>query len=151
VVELRNAVATSARLIPVAHGSDRVHRRRRRLSARVIELLVRIAGCSQETLASAREFLSWPRISSPNCLVCDVGLPDLNGLELRPLVADRHDMPIIFITGYSDVPRAMQAGATGFLIKPFSDEVLLNALRQAFERSDDALCHAAGNSLLQHR
>jgi FixJ family two-component response regulator len=119
-----------------------------------LELLVRIAGWRAETFASARDFLSWPRISGPSCLVCDVTLPDLSGLDLQQLVADRHEMPIIFITGHSDVPmsvRAMKAGAIEFLIKPFADEALLNALRDAIERSEDTLRHAASGRLLQHR
>jgi FixJ family two-component response regulator len=96
-----------------------------------------------ETFASAGEFLARPRVLSPSCLVLDVGLPDLNGLVLQERVAaDRADMPIIFITGYGDVPmtaRAMKAGAVEFLTKPFGDDVLLGAIRQALEHSRIAL------------
>jgi FixJ family two-component response regulator len=107
-----------------------------------LELLIRFAGWEPETYASAREFLARPRVSTPNCLVLDVSLPDLNGLDLQKLVADRTDMPVIFITGYGDIPmtvRAMKAGAVEFLTKPFDDEVLLGAIRQAVERSAGAL------------
>ena len=112
-----------------------------------LELMIRWAGWQPETFASAREFLSHPRVLAPSCLVLDVNLPDLNGLDLQKRVAgDRIDMPIIFITGYGDVPmtvQAMKAGAVEFLMKPFSDEVLLNAIRHAIERSQTALGHEA--------
>jgi FixJ family two-component response regulator len=103
-----------------------------------LELLIDSVGLKPRTFASAHEFLSHPRASQPHCLVLDVGLPDLSGLDLQRLVADRRDMPIIFITGYGDVPtsvQAMKAGAVEFLTKPFSDEVLLTAVREAIERS----------------
>jgi len=108
-----------------------------------LELLIRNAGWHPEIFASAREFLVRPRSFSSNCLILDVGLPDINGLDLQKLVADRIDMPIIFITGYGDVPmtvKAMKAGAVEFLTKPFSDEVLLAAIRSAIERSRVTLC-----------
>jgi FixJ family two-component response regulator len=112
-----------------------------------LELMIRWAGWQPEIFASAREFLSHPRVLAPSCLVLDVNLPDLNGLDLQKRVAgDRIDMPIIFITGYGDVPmtvQAMKAGAVEFLMKPFSDDVLLNAIRQAIERSQTALGHEA--------
>jgi FixJ family two-component response regulator len=107
-----------------------------------LELLIRFAGWQPEMFASAREFLACPRVLIPNCLVLDVSLPDLNGLDLQKLVGDRIDMPIIFITGYGDIPmtvRAMKAGAAEFLTKPFDDEVLLGAIRQSLERSRAAL------------
>jgi FixJ family two-component response regulator len=112
-----------------------------------LELLIRCAGWQPETFASAQEFLAHPRVLAPSCLVLDVGLPDLNGLDLQQRVAaDRTDMPIIFITGHGDVPmtvRAMKAGAVEFLTKPFGDAVLLTAIRQAIERSHAALDEAA--------
>jgi FixJ family two-component response regulator len=112
-----------------------------------LELLIRHAGWQPEVFASAREFLSRPRALGPSCLVLDVSLPDLNGLDLQKLLADRvADMPIIFITGYGDVPmtvRAMKAGAVEFLTKPFSDDVLLSAIRHAIERSHMALAEEA--------
>jgi FixJ family two-component response regulator len=108
-----------------------------------LALLIDSAGLQPETFASAQEFLSCPRILAPSCLVLDVTLPDLNGLELQKRVAaNRTDMPIIFITGYGDVPmtvQAMKAGAVEFLTKPFSDKVLLSAIQQAIDRSSTAL------------
>lgn len=104
-----------------------------------LELLIQFAGWQPETFASATEFLARPRTTIPNCLVLDVSLPDLNGLELQKLIAsERGDMPIIFITGHGDVPmtvQAMKAGAVEFLTKPFDDEVLLSAIRHAIKRS----------------
>jgi FixJ family two-component response regulator len=107
-----------------------------------LELLIGSEGWSPQTFSSAQEFLSHPREDKPNCLVLDVGLPDLNGLDLQKLVADRTDTPIIFITGFGDVPttvQAMKAGAVEFLTKPFNDEVLLEAIRGALARSRAAL------------
>jgi FixJ family two-component response regulator len=110
-----------------------------------LELLIRNAGWQPETFESAQEFLSRPRILVPSCLVLDVTLPGLNGLDLQKCVAvDRTDMPIIFITGYGDIPitvQAMKAGAVEFLTKPFDDDALLSAIRQALERSRIALDH----------
>jgi FixJ family two-component response regulator len=104
-----------------------------------LELLIRGEGWQPETFASAQLFLDYPRALVPNCLVLDVSLPGLNGLDLQQLVADeRSDMPIIFITGYGDVPmtvQAMKAGAVEFLTKPFNDDVLLTAIRVALDRS----------------
>ena len=112
-----------------------------------LELLIHTAGWLPETFASASAFLARARVQVPSCLVLDVSLPDLNGLELQTRIAgDRVDMPIIFITGYGDVPmtvKAMKAGAVEFLTKPFSDDVLLSAIAGALERSRDALGHEA--------
>jgi len=112
-----------------------------------LELLIRSAGWQPETFESAQEFLSRPRVLVPSCLVLDVTLPGLNGLDLQKRVAaDRTDMPIIFITGYGDVPttvQAMKAGAAEFLTKPFDDDALLSAIREALERSRIALDHEA--------
>jgi FixJ family two-component response regulator len=109
-------------------------------------LLIGSAGWKPETFASAQEFLSSPRVLAPSCLVLDVSLPDLNGLDLQERIAsDRIDMPIIFITAYGDVPmtvRAMKAGAVEFLTKPFGDDVLLSAIQNAIQRSSAALGHA---------
>jgi FixJ family two-component response regulator len=108
-----------------------------------LEALIRFVGWQPETFASAEEFLARPRPPVPSCLVLDVSLPDLNGLELQKLIApDRIAMPIIFITGHGDVPmtvQAMKAGAVEFLTKPFDDDVLLTAIRHAIERSAAAL------------
>jgi len=120
-----------------------------------LELLIRCKGWQPETFASAQEFLDYPRVLVPNCLVLDVSLPGLNGLDLQQLVAgDRTDMPIIFITGYGDVPmtvQAMKAGAVEFLTKPFNDDVLLNAIRAALERSRVALSLEAEMRVLRDR
>jgi FixJ family two-component response regulator len=118
-----------------------------------LESLIRCAGLQPETFASAHEFLERPRAVVPSCLVLDVGLPDLNGLELQKRVAsERSDMPIIFITGNGDVPttvRAMKGGAVEFLTKPFGDEALLGAIRHAIERSDAAIGHEVELQALQ--
>ncbi|HKE55667.1 MAG TPA: response regulator [Pyrinomonadaceae bacterium] len=104
-----------------------------------LELLIKFAGWQPEIFASAADFLARPRTTTPSCLVLDVSLPDLSGLELQKLIgSDRTDMPIIFITGHGDVPmtvQAMKAGAIEFLTKPFDDETLLSAIRHALERS----------------
>lgn len=108
-----------------------------------LELLIRTAGWQPELFESARQFLSCPKVTAPSCLVLDVNLPGLNGLDLQKQVAaERVNMPIIFITGYGDVPttvQAMKAGAAEFLTKPFSDEVLLSAIQHALERSRNLL------------
>lgn len=108
-----------------------------------LELLIRDAGWQPEIFESAQEFLSRPRVFVPSCLILDVRLPGLNGLELQKRVAvDRPDMPIIFITGHGDVPmsvQAMKAGAVEFLTKPFSDTTLLSAIKEAIDRSDAEL------------
>jgi len=112
-----------------------------------LELLIRCEGWQPETYASALEFLARPRVVVPNCLILDVSLPGINGLDLQKLVAvERTDMPVIFITGLIDVSmavQAMKAGAVEFLTKPFGDGVLLSAIRQALERSRAALGHQA--------
>ena len=104
-----------------------------------LELLIQVSGWRAETFASAREFLARPRASVPSCVILDLALPDGSGLDLQQRVAaDRPDMPIIFITGYGDVSqsvRAMKAGAIEFLTKPFREDVLISAIRQALERS----------------
>jgi len=107
-----------------------------------LELLIRSAGWQAETFESGQEFLSRPRASVPSCLLLDVTLPGLSGLELQQQLAERTDMPIIFITGHGDIPmtvRAMKAGAAEFLTKPLKDDVLVNAIRGALERSRAAL------------
>jgi FixJ family two-component response regulator len=112
-----------------------------------LELLISSAGWQPQTFASAQEFLSRPRAPAPRCLILDVNLPDLNGLDLQERIADdRVDMPIIFITGYGDVPmtvRAMKAGAAEFLTKPFGEDVLLRAIQGAIDRSCAVLGEAA--------
>jgi len=117
-----------------------------------LELLIEHAGWKPETFASSQEFLSRPRATVPCCLVLDVSLPGLNGLELQQQLAARTDMPIVFITGYGDVPmtvRAMKAGAVEFLTKPFKDDVLIDAIRGAIERSRVALRREADLRVLR--
>ncbi len=112
-----------------------------------LEALIGCEGWQPETFASAPEFLACPRALVPSCLILDVSLPGLNGLDLQKLVAvERTDMPVIFITDVIDVGvavQAMKAGAVEFLTKPFGDAVLLNAIRHALERSRTALAHQA--------
>jgi len=107
-----------------------------------LELLIRAAGWQPETFASALEFQSRPRPTVPCCLVLDVTLPGLSGLELQQRLVERTDMPIIFITGHGDVPmsvQAMKAGAVEFLTKPFTNDVLLDAIGGAIKRSRTAV------------
>jgi FixJ family two-component response regulator len=124
-------------------------------------LLIESAGWQPETFASGPEFLARPRVRAPSCLVLDLILPNLNGCDLQKMVADRVDMPIIFISGHADVPitvRAMKAGAVDFFTKPFVDDVLLGTIRNAIGRSCAALRDAehmralrAKYSSLSHR
>jgi FixJ family two-component response regulator len=112
-----------------------------------LELLIDNEGWQPKTFASAQQFLDCSRAPVPSCLLLDISLPDLNGLDLQKRVAmERNEMPIIFITGYGDVPKtvqAMKAGAVEFLTKPFNDEQLLTAIRQALEGSRLALAQEA--------
>lgn len=120
-----------------------------------LESLIARAGWRPQLLTSALEFLASPRPTSPSCLVLDVNLPDLNGLELQERIAgERADMPIIFITGYGDIPmsvQAMKAGAVEFLTKPYSPEVLLNSIRSALERSRMCLDEETSMQVLRNR
>jgi FixJ family two-component response regulator len=120
-----------------------------------LELLIDDEGWQPEAFASAQEFLDRPRAFTPSCLVLDVSLPGLDGLELQKRVAvERADMPIIFLTGHGDIPMsvgAMKAGAVEFLTKPFNDQVLLTAIRQALERSRFALAQQAEVQELRDR
>jgi len=120
-----------------------------------LETLIQDEGWQAETFASAQDFLDRPRALVPSCLLLDISLPGLNGLELQKRVAvERTDLPIIFITGHGDVPKtvqAMKAGAVEFLTKPFNDEVLLTAIQQALERSRQALAQQAEMHELRDR
>lgn len=120
-----------------------------------LELMIRCEGWQPETFASAQDFLDYPRALVPSCLVLDISLPGLNGLELqKQIAAERAEMPIIFITGHRDVPmtvQAMKAGAVEFLTKPFNDEALLSAVRQALERSRLAVAQEIATQELQRR
>jgi len=107
-----------------------------------LQMLIQNAGWRPVLFGSAQEFLAQPRVITPSCLILDVSLPGLNGFDLQRRVADRIDMPIIFITGHGDVPmsvRAMKAGAAEFLTKPFTDESLLEAITHAIARSQAAV------------
>ncbi len=112
-----------------------------------LELLIRWEGWQPERFGSAQEFLARPRVLAPSCMILDVSLPGLNGLELQKRIGvDRIEMPIIFITGHGDVPmtvQAMKAGAVEFLTKPFRDDMLLNAIGDALERRRATLDHEA--------
>jgi len=118
-----------------------------------LELLIRTEGWQPELFSSAQEFLDRPRASVPSCLLLDISLPGLNGLELQKrIAAERTEMPIIFITGHGDIPKtvqAMKAGAVEFLTKPFNDEALLSAIRQSLERSRLALSSEAETQALR--
>jgi len=119
-----------------------------------LELLIRAAGWQPEAFASPEEFLSRPRAAVPCCLVLDVTLPGLNGLELQQRLAERTEMPIVFITGHGTVPmsvQAMKAGAVEFLTKPLEKDVLLDAIRGAIERSRLALRLASQMRTLRMR
>ncbi|MGE5324017.1 MAG: response regulator transcription factor [Actinomycetota bacterium] len=120
-----------------------------------LELLVRNENWKPETFASAQEFLNHPRALVPSCLVLDLSLPGLNGLELQEHLALKHiAMPIIFITGYGDVPKsvqAMKAGALEFLTKPLDNDALVSAIGKALERSRLTLAQDAEMQELRHR
>jgi len=119
-----------------------------------LELLIRNEGWQAVTFQSAQEFLAHARVIAPSCLVLDVTLPGLSGLDLQKRIIDRTDMPIIFITGYGDVPmtvQAMKAGAVEFLTKPFSADVLVDAIRNAIEHSRTTLAHEAEMRALRQR
>jgi FixJ family two-component response regulator len=118
-----------------------------------LEMLISSAGWRVKTFSSAQEFLALTQIVAPCCLILDVTLPDLNGLELQKRIAPGHrDMPIIFITGYGDIPmtvRAIKAGAIEFLTKPFDDDLLLNAIEQAIGYSRTKICEQEELTKLQ--
>jgi len=121
-----------------------------------LEWLIRSAGRWQpETFASAQAFLSRLPAMTPSCLVLDIELPGVNGLELQERIAVEHsEMPIIFITGHADVPktiRALKGGAVEFLTKPFADHALLQAVERAIERSRSAFGKAAEMKVLRER
>jgi FixJ family two-component response regulator len=143
--ELRSAQATPVVFVVDDDSSVR----------EALEAMISFAGYAAETYDCALSFLKRPRVMVPNCLVLDVGLPDLSGLDVQNLIATgRTDMPIIFITGCGDVPttvRAMKAGAVEFLTKPFEDWVMLGAIRHAIERSRVALNEANETRAVQDR
>jgi len=119
------------------------------------ELLVARAGWRPELFASGREFLARPRPRCASCLVLDVNLPDLSGLELQKRIRDeRTETPIIFVSGYGDIPvtvQAMKGGAMEFLVKPIAPEVLLAAISGALARSQASLEEQASMQALRDR
>jgi len=137
-------IENSARLLSMAHSIPIVFVVDDDISVREsLELLIQNAGWRPEIFETADEFLARRQVLVPHCLVLDLSLPGLNGLELqRRLVTDRPNIPIIFITGHGDVPvtvQAMKAGAVEFLTKPLEETVLLSAIQLALERSEAAL------------
>ncbi len=119
-----------------------------------LESLIADAGWRPQVYASAEEFLNRPHEALPSCLVLDLSLPDVNGLEVQRRIADRTDLPIIFITGYGDIPttvQAMKAGAVEFLTKPFVPDELLGMIRNALARSQACLGEAANLRALRRR
>lgn len=112
-----------------------------------LELVIRCEGWQPETFASAQEFLTRPQPLVPSCLILDLALPDSTGLELQKIITQEHaEMPVIFISGCGDIPttvRAMKAGAIDFLVTPFGNDVLLQAVREGLNRSGLALDHQA--------
>jgi FixJ family two-component response regulator len=147
VVEMSSALVRAAALVFVV--DDDVAMRES------LTLLISASGWHMESFASAQEFLSRPRPVVPHCLVLDVTLPDLNGLELQQRISsERNEMPIIFITGHGDVPmsvKAMKAGAIEFLTKPFPSDVLLTAIEHAIDHSQTALRHTLDLLSLRER
>lgn len=120
-----------------------------------LEWLIRLEGWKVETFASAQEFLARARVTGLSCLVLDLSLPDLSGLDLQERLSKlERDLPIVFITGHGDIPssvKAMRAGAVEFLTKPFDDEDLLNAVRQAIDRHRTARQEEAAHRELRDR
>jgi FixJ family two-component response regulator len=119
-----------------------------------LESLILSAGWKPEPFASAVDFLSRPRTHAPSCLLLDANLPGISGLDVLRLVADRVEMPVIFISGLADVPmtvKAMKAGAVEFLTKPLPADMVLSTVREAIERSRAALEHRAAMRALEDR
>jgi FixJ family two-component response regulator len=120
-----------------------------------LRLLIRCGGWQPKTFVCAQEFLARPPALVPNCLILDVSLASLDGLDVQKRVSrERPEMPIIFITGHGDVRttvQAMKAGAFEFFTKPFQGELMLSAIREALERSRIALGHEAEMSVLRER
>jgi len=119
-----------------------------------LEWLIRRAGWQPNSFGNAEEFLAYRRCPAPSCLLLDVTLPDLSGLDVQEMLAGQREVPIIFMTGYGDVPttvRAMKAGAVEFLVKPFCDDELLRAIPRALEISTRALRDQARLKVLHSR
>jgi FixJ family two-component response regulator len=145
---MKSSVKTAGKIVkPIVFVVDDDSSVREALSS-----LIRSIDLSVETFSSAREFLQHKRPDIPACLVLDVRLPGLSGLDLqRELATPKNDIPIIFITGHGDVPmtvRAMKAGAVEFLTKPFRDQELLDAIQQAIERDRELLKRRSETAML---
>ena len=140
----------SARITPIVYVVDDDVSVRESL-----ELMISSQGWRPEIFSSIQEFLAQPRAAVPHCLLLDMSLPDGNGLDLQKQInLEGMHMPIIFITGHGDVPmtvRAMKAGAVEFLLKPLREDVILNAIRNAHERSRIALSHEAEMQVIRDR
>jgi FixJ family two-component response regulator len=146
---LPNANASTTTVTPIVFVVDDDASVRESLAS-----LIRSAGWHPTLLSSAQEFLALPRTQAPCCLLLDVDLPVLSGLDLQQRVSDRTDMPIIFIADRGDISttvKAMKAGAVEFLIKPFRNDVMRNVMRDAIERSRAAQRCEAGMSVLRQR
>jgi FixJ family two-component response regulator len=153
---MKQQAADESRAVPLAQTPPTVFVVDDDVSVREsLELLLLSTGCKVETFPSAQQFLARPRLLAPSCLILDLAMPGLSGLDLQKrLVAERGDLPIIFLTGHGDVPgtvQAMKAGAAEFLTKPFQDEVLLAAIATALQRSRVALDAEAQMNLLRGR
>jgi FixJ family two-component response regulator len=154
-----NSASVSAHesdLSPTSHATPTVFVVDDDISVREsLQRMIHRAGWVVETFASAQHFLAHDRPIAPSCLILDLSLPDLNGLDLQKRIAAQGSgMPIIFVTGYADVPttvRAMKAGAIDFLTKPFGDEALLRAIEEALERSRAARAEEAETGELRNR
>src|SRR5579871_1840186 len=120
-----------------------------------LEAMIALSGWRPRVFDSAAAFLAFPAATGPCCLILDIGLPDVNGLDLQALIAgERSHMPIIFLTGYGDVPtsvRAMKAGAAEFLTKPYGEDVMLGAIEAALARSRAAVGERAALQALDER
>jgi len=149
-------VRTAVRSVPMSQTTPIVFVVDDDFSVReALESLIREAGWRPESFKSAQEFLARPRVLVPSCLVLDVSLPGVNGLELQSMIAaERVDLPIIFITGHANVPmsvKAMKAGAVEFLTKPVPEDALIGAIESAIARSRVVLEHEAQLRLLRRR
>ena len=155
-MELSDALSVPTEAMPMSNVSPTVFVVDDDVSVREsLEALIRTAGFQVETFDCAQQFLAYRRPVVPSCLILDVSLPDLNGLDLQERISnDATALPIIFITGHGDVPmtvRAMKAGAVEFLTKPFNDDVLLDAVQKALKSSEAALGHEASLSALREK
>ena len=122
---------------------------------KALKRLIKSVGMNVETFTTAREFLSRQHYEGPSCLVLDIRMPGLSGLDLQQELAKAGlTLPVIFITGHGNIPmsvRAMKAGAVDFLEKPFDDQVLLDAIQRALERDEQAMGEYAEKKEIQER